>query len=449
MCFISKRWPPDVYLATGARGVSACGDLMAATALVLALQQRGDGGFAVAAVLVAAAAPPVLLVRWAGRLADRADSRLLLVATGLAQAAACLALAFASGPAEIIALVAVLACGLAVTGPVLAALLPEMASAQDLPRVTALGQTASSLGIMIAPALGGVLTGQFGLRVPLLADAASYLAIAAAGQLIRTRRGRRWRAPAPAADPAPAGARLAAAPAGSRPAAGSRGAAADPARRPAAAAQPAADSGWRVRHDPLLRPAIVMVGAVLAAVSMVNVAEVFFIRQDLHSTAGVYGLLSTAWVAAAMAGSWLLGRRNPGDAALVVILLGGLAVACLAVAVMAVVPDAGWLLPVFVTGGLGNGSLNVAAAVLLGRRAPAAARGHAFAVYGAVTNGASVTGFLLAGLVLNVVPVRSCIAAAGLFGLGATAAFARPALRAAAHCAQPGGHSFRGWSFPH
>ena len=408
MCFISKRWPPDVYLATGARGVSACGDLMAATALVLALQERGDGGFAVAAVLVAAAAPPVLLVRWAGRLADRADSRLLLVATGLAQAAACLALAFASGPAEIIALVAVLACGLAVTGPVLAALLPEMASAQDLPQVTALGQTASSLGIMIAPALGGVLTGQFGLRVPLLADAASYLAIAAAGQLIRTRRGRR---------PAPA--------------------------------RPAADSGWRVRHDPLLRPAVVMVGAVLAAVSMVNVAEVFFIRQDLHSSAGVYGLLSTAWVAAAMAGSWLLGHRSPGDAALVVILLGGLAVACLAVAVMAVVPDAGWLLPVFVTGGLGNGSINVAAAVLLGRRAPAAARGHAFAVYGAVTNGASVTGYLVAGLVLDVVPVRSCIAAAGLFGLGATAAFARPALRAAAHCAQPGGHSFRGWSFPH
>jgi MFS family permease len=437
MYFISKRWPPDVYLATGARGVSACGDLMAATALVLALQERGDGGFAVAAVLVAAAAPPVLLVRWAGRLADRADSRLLLVATGLAQAAACLALAFASGPAEIIALVAVLACGLAVTGPVLAALLPEMASAQDLPRVTALGQTASSLGIMIAPALGGVLTGQFGLRVPLLADAASYLAIAAAGQLIRTRRGRRWPAPAqPAADPGPAGARLAA-PSG------------DPARPPAAAARPAADSGWRVRHDPLLRPAIVMVGAVLAAVSMVNVAEVFFIRQDLHSTAGVYGLLSTAWVAAAMAGSWLLGHRSPGDAALVVILLGGLAVACLAVAVMAVVPDAGWLLPVFVTGGVGNGSINVAAAVLLGRRAPAAARGHAFAVYGAVTNGASVTGYLLAGLVLDVVPVRSCIAAAGLFGLGATAAFARPAVRAAAHCAQSGGHSFRGWSFPH
>ena len=178
-----------MYLASGARAVSSCGDFLAATALVLELQQRGAGGFAVAAVLIAAAAPPVLLVRWTGRLADRADSRLLLVATGLAQAAVCVALAFASGPAEIIALVAVLAAGLAVTQPCLSALLPSMVPADDLPKAMALNQTAGSLGLMLAPALGGLLMGRFGLRVPLLADAGSYLAIAAAGRLIRTRRG--------------------------------------------------------------------------------------------------------------------------------------------------------------------------------------------------------------------------------------------------------------------
>ena len=186
-----------MYLASGARAVSSCGDFLAATALVLELQQRGAGGFAVAAVLIAAAAPPVLLVRWTGRLADRADSRFLLVATGLAQAAACVALAFVSGPAEIIALVAVLAAGLAVTQPCLSALLPSMVPAESLPRATALSQTAGSLGTMLAPALGGVLMGRFGLRVPLLADAGSYLAIAAAGRLIRTRRGYIPRQPEP------------------------------------------------------------------------------------------------------------------------------------------------------------------------------------------------------------------------------------------------------------
>ncbi len=186
-----------MYLASGARAVSSCGDFLAATALVLVLQQRGAGGFAVAAVLIAAAAPPVLLARWTGRLADRADSRFLLVVTGLAQAAVCVALGFVSRPAQIIALVAVLGAGLAVTQPCLSALMPSMVPADDLPRAMALSQTAGSLGMMLAPALGGLLMGRFGLRVPLFADAGSYLAIAAAGRLIRTRRGSASRRPGP------------------------------------------------------------------------------------------------------------------------------------------------------------------------------------------------------------------------------------------------------------
>ena len=113
-------------------------------------------------------------------------------------------------------------------------------------------------------------------------------------------------------------------------------------------------------------------------------------------------------------------------------LLGSLALTCLGVALMATVPAVGWLAPVSVLGGLGNGGVNVAAAVLLGRRVPAAMRGRAFAVFGAVANGANVAGLLLGGLLLAVVPVRAAIAAAGLGGLAATAAFALPVLRAIA-----------------
>jgi hypothetical protein len=42
-----------------------------------------------------------------------------------------------------------------------------------------------------------------------------------------------------------------------------------------------------------------------------------------------------------------------------------------------------------------------------------------------------MTGYLLGGLLLTVVPVRVCIAAAGLSGLSLTAGFALPLLRAA------------------
>jgi MFS family permease len=59
-------------------------------------------------------------------------------------------------------------------------------------------------------------------------------------------------------------------------------------------------------------------------------------------------------------------------------------------------------------------------------------RGRAFAVFGAIANGANVAGLLLGGVLLAVVPVRATIAAAGLGGLAATAAFALPVLRATA-----------------
>jgi MFS family permease len=448
-----SRWA-DVYLASGARAVSSCGDFLAATALVLELQQRGAGGFAVAAVLIAAAAPPVLLVRWTGRLADRADSRFLLVATGLAQAAVCVALAFVSGPAEIIALVALLAAGLAITQPCLSALLPSMVPAADLPRAMALSQTAGFAGMVLAPALGGLLMGRFGLRVPLLADAGSYLAIAAAGRLIRTRRGHASRLVS--ADPDDVGgtplrpeqhgcptdvgrngdeaARRGGGDSARRRSedsarSGREGTGWDREREEAARA---GRGGWGVWRDPLVRVAVILVGAVVAAASLVNVAEVFFLRSALHSTAGMYGVMESVWVTASVAGGWWVARRRPSDAGLAVLLLGSLGLTCLGVALTATVPAVGWLAPVSVVGGLGNGGVNVTAGVLLGRRAPGGMRGRAFAVFGAVVNGATVAGFVLAGVLLTVVPVRATIAAAGLGGLAVTAAFALPVLRATA-----------------
>jgi len=70
----------DVSLTAGARAISLGGDFLAATALVLAFQQRGDSGYGVAALLLASTVPIVVLGRLGGRLADRFDSRRLLTA---------------------------------------------------------------------------------------------------------------------------------------------------------------------------------------------------------------------------------------------------------------------------------------------------------------------------------------------------------------------------------
>ncbi len=347
-------------------------------------------------MLIAAAAPPTLLAPLAGRLADRIDSRRLLVSVSLTEAAVCVGLAVASTYAPIVvilALVTLLGCGLAISGPVLSALVPEMVGRDSLAKATALGQTASSIGMLLAPALGGLLVGQFGPRVPLLVDAASYLAITVAAILVRTRRGG-----GPGAAPQSA--------AGSRP--------------------------FAVHRDALLRPVIIMIGAVVAAVSAVNVAEVFFVRGTLHATPMAYGLIGAVWTAAMLAGSWLVVRRSLGEGGLAVALLASLGGSCAAVLGVATVTRFGWMVPLWVAGGLCNGAANVCAGALIARRTPAAVRGRAFAVFGAVASGASTVGYILGGALLGIVSARGVFALSGAAGLAVALAFAVPLLHATA-----------------
>ncbi|MFG3709376.1 MFS transporter [Micromonospora sp. NPDC047730] len=389
-----SRWP-DVWLATTARGVATCGDFLAASTLTLALQSAGAGGLAVSGLLLAATLPLVAFAPLTGRLADRVDSRILLVTAGLAQAGICLTLAYAGHPVLVIALVALLATGLAVTQPVLSALVPAMVRAEDLPRASALNQSAGTLGSLAGPALAGLLVGEFGTRLPLLVGAGSYLALVAAGLLIRTRRG-------------------------------SRGS--------AAAGDAAVPPAWRLRHDPLLVAMVASVAGVFGAVGAINVIEVFFIRETLGSSTTMYGLVTGAWTLGALAGAWLFARvvrRLDRDAGLVrasLALLGG---CCAMVLASAAVPTALLLVPIWLTGGIFNGGSNVFNNVLLARRVPEAARGRAFASFGAAVQGAAMVGFLAGGLLLEAADPRPLVAGCGLAGLLAVAAVSVPLRRAA------------------
>ncbi|MER7439909.1 MFS transporter [Micromonospora avicenniae] len=392
-----SRWS-DVWLVTVARGISSCGDFLAASALTLTLQSAGAGGLAVSGLLLAATLPLVALAPLTGRLADRVDSRTLLVLAGLAQAGICVALANTGGPTLMIVLVGLLAVGLAVTQPVLAALIPAMVRPADLARASALQQSAGTLGALAGPALAGVLVGSFGTRLPLLVDAASYLALVAAGLLIRTRRGG-GRRPGPMATGAGIEARA-----------------------------------WRLRRDPLLLATVIGVAGVVGAVGAINVVEVFFIRETLHSSTTMYGLVTAAWTLGMLAGAWIFARavarlrRDGALAGAALALLGG---CCLMVLVSAAVPSALLLVPIWVVGGLCNGGDNVFGNVLMARRVPEPVRGRAFAVYVGAVQGASMVGYLAGGLLLELLSPRPLVAGAGLAGLAAVAVLAVPLRRAA------------------
>ncbi|RAO50687.1 putative MFS-type transporter YfiS [Micromonospora noduli] len=402
-----SRWS-DVWLAAAARGTTICGDFLAATALALALQGAGAGGLAVSGLLLAATLPLVVLAPLAGRLADRTDSRTLLVTIGFGQAAICALLAVVEQPVLVVGLVALLASGLAVTQPCLAALLPAMVRPADLPRASAISQTAVSLGALGGPVLAGLLVGQFGTRVPLLLDAATYLALVVAGLLLRTRRGGRR--------PAAVSSDAAASQAAASPAA----AANRPAVSGGVATPGGTEIGWRLRRDPLMLVMVVSTAVVIAAIGGINVIEVFFIRETLGGSATTYGLVSAAWMAGMLPGTWLavrLARRLDDDAGLVRGVLATLAVCSLMVLLAATVPAAGVLVPLWLVGGAANGGENVFANLLTARRVPEAMRARAYASYGAAVQGGSMAGFLIGGALLAVVPPRPLIAGAGVVGL--------------------------------
>ena len=198
------------------------------------------------------------------------------------------------------------------------------------------------------------------------------------------------------------------------------------------AAEPAPEVPLRIRSDTLLWTTFVLIGAVVAGVCAVNVGEVFLVRGELHSSTTVFGLLTGSWTGAMMIGAWLLTRRTPDDARLGVALLGSLFLTCVVVALCAVPSSVGWLFPLFVVGGATNGAENVAASVLIARRVPTEAHGRAYARFTAVANGASVVGFVLGGVLLAVLPVRTMFVGAGVAGVLIALVMAVPMLRAVA-----------------
>ncbi|RQW83834.1 MFS transporter, partial [Micromonospora globispora] len=398
-----SRWP-DVWLAATARGTTICGEFLAATALALALQASGAGGLAVSGLLLAATLPLVVLAPLTGRLADRMDSRTLLVTVGAAQSGLCLLLAYVAHPLAIVALVGLLACGLAVTQPCLAALLPAMVRRDDLPRASAVHQTAVSVGALGGPVLAGLLVGQFGTRVPLLLNAASYLALVAAGLLLRTRRGGRRTVAASDTQAAPV-------------------------------------PVWRLRRDPLMLAMVVTTAAVITAIGGINVIEVFFIRETLDASAAVYGLVGAAWMAGMLPGSWLAARlagRLSEDGGLVYGVLATLGGCALMVVLAAFVPSAGFLVPLWLVGGAANGGDNVFANVLTARRVPEAVRARAYAVNGAAVQGGSMVGYLIGGALLAVLPPRPLIAGLGMAGLLMVAIFVPVVARSVGRARQVG-----------
>jgi MFS family permease len=377
-----SRWS-DVYIASFAQLFGALGTFLVMVTLVLALQQRGASGIEVSVLVICEALPMVVLGKLIGRVVDRFDSRLLLVLSGAGQAIACFALAFAATFSAVIVGAIALSVVSSVAVPTRQALLPAMVHRDDLPKASAIGQTAGNAGMMVGPAMAGFLVGGVGVERTLQLAALGFLATIAAGVLLRTRRGG------------------------------------------ATVAQAADDSAgpiveWKLRDDRLLWTSAWGLAAVIAAISAVNVVLVFFIMRTLNSTESMFGLIDSMWTVGALVGAWLFSRAiKPGteDVSIARLLFGVLGAVSIAVIAVGSVQAALWVVPCYLFGGAQNGGLNVLAGTLMGRRVPREAMGRANAALGMRVQAGALIGYVGGGLLLELSEPRWIVLGCGVLGL--------------------------------
>jgi Na+/melibiose symporter-like transporter len=367
----------DRRLIVGAVAVSALGDVLLWVPLTLHVERLTGSGLAIAALMICLWAPIVLLAPAAGLLADRLETRGLLIGASLAQAAIAVGLALAlDSLAAILALAAFLGVGFAVAQPAEFALVPAIAGGRDLARLNGQVEAARYAGMTAGPVLGGLLAAAGGTSIALVADAASFACVALAAVLLRARR-----APAPSSAGQP---------------------------RPRAR-----DGAAELFRDRTLALVLGVVFVSLLFMSASITAEVFFLKDYVGVTDAVYGIVFTSWAVGMVVGALVVSRRVKSGAmatvALVAVAVQGLGLGLPTVWLAAGFAGAMWL-----GGGIGHGVKNVLMRTLIQERIARERHGRAFAAYGAARNTAELGALGLGGIMVATLGAQPALLIAGL-----------------------------------
>ncbi|MEA2295648.1 MAG: hypothetical protein QOE86_3287 [Solirubrobacteraceae bacterium] len=170
----------------------------------LVLDLSGNSAAALGVVTALQFTPMMLLVAYAGVLADRFDKRLMLIVVQscFALLALGMGLLVVSGSAQlwhVYVFAALLGCAQSFDTPTRQAFVSEMVGADRLPNAVALNSATFNSARLVGPAVGGILIAAFGVGPSFLVNSASYIAVLSAllamrpSELVRAKRVERGR----------------------------------------------------------------------------------------------------------------------------------------------------------------------------------------------------------------------------------------------------------------
>lgn len=399
----SLTWPRRAMLIlTLGYGLSALGDELAVITLMLRTEHDTGSGWAVSAILLASFAPIVFAGPLLAPLVDRFERTTLVGVVSTGQALAAGGLVFVHHPVLVLGLVAVISTGTAMVTPALLALVPGLCGEVQAARGYARLEAARNIGMIVGPALAGLLTASGDGALALLADAASFLIIAAAICALPRRISDRAHLPGRWLDQVRAGAA-------------------------------AVYSDWVLR-----RCVIILLAAILFS-TITNTVLVFYSAHVLTSGPATYGwLVTTQAVGALIVASQAAGRLlSLGHVRLLVAATAVLGVARIA---MAAAPYLSVAVAACLVSGACVTAENLALRDLVRSRVSEDRRGRAFASVGSTLTAANIAGTAAGGPLAAVASPAVGLLVSGLGTLSAATAGLTSLRSAGRPTVRPTGH---------
>jgi len=374
----------ELRILASAIGLSAAGDGVALIALGLAAKNMaGDGmgaGIAVSALFICLWAPVVVLSGHVGLLVDRVETRSLLVLVSAGQAVVAVGLALLGSLGPLLALAALLGCGIAIAQAAEFALVPALSGSRTLQQTNGAVETARALGFTVGPVCGSLLVALGGTATAMLVDALSFVVVGLAGASLAVRR---------------------------RPAAEHE----DEQRR-------ARDGIAFLFADRLVGLMVVVVFVSLLFMSASIPADLVYTEDVLDVRDIGIGVVLSAWTLGMLVGANVVARRVT-IAGLMTATMVGVIIQGLGKFVAPFWLVFGFMIVAYFVGGMGHGLKNVSSRTLIHTRIAPERHGRAFAAWNGVRNAAELGALAVGGLVVGAIGARSTLWLAG--GLSALA----------------------------
>ncbi len=359
-----------------ARAVSIFGDELAVFALLLREKHDGGGALSIAAILAAGQLPLIFLSPWAGMLADRIPVRRLAPIVNIIQAGFA-ALLVINGPLFVsLILVCLIGVGGAIAPAAWNATLPEIIDKEEMPRAMSLWQAFYALAGMAGPACVGIMISKLGYVTPMVADALTFVALAIVPFFLTLPFHARESGPRKRGD-VWVGMQI-------------------------------------VRKEPVIRALTILGFTLNVSFGMVNIAELFFTLDDLHSTTFVYGLVASFFSGSIVIASVVNQRRRITEGKLP----RNIIVSAIVVGIGVIFNGLSWnlwvLFPSVMLAGAGVAVLNAYYMALILQRSPESSRGRILSAVTGVTTAGQLSSLAIGGVVVSLIDPRFAILISGV-----------------------------------